>query len=86
MQTEKVMDRKRVAEVLHKILDVGAGLLEKKTWTQDDHARTKAMRAMGTHINASVTMIQQETAQQRMEIIVERMKQLGYEEPKGLKG
>ncbi len=42
----------------------------------------KVMKSMGTGINASVAMIQQETAKDRIELIRMRMQQLGYETPK----
>ena len=82
MEIEKVMDRKRIAENIHNILDAGANLLSKSKFTQDDHAKIKIIRTMGPTLNAAVIMVQQETAQQRMELIIERMKQLGYN-PKG---
>jgi hypothetical protein len=86
VQVEKVMDRKRLAESLHSILDAGSKLMTKKEFDATDHARVKAIRVMGSALSAAVTMVQQETAQQRMVIVVERMKQLGYQEPKALEG
>jgi hypothetical protein len=84
MDIEKVMDRKKVAHSIHEILDIGVGLLKKDKLNQDDHAKLKALRTMGSHVNAAVLMIQQETAQQRVAVIAERMKQLGYSLPKQL--
>ncbi len=84
MEILKVMDRKKVAESIHDILETGIDLLKKEKLTQDDHAKIKVMRTMGTHVNAAISMIQQETAQLRASIVIERMKQLGYAMPKQL--
>jgi hypothetical protein len=78
MEIQKVMDRAKVANSIHEILDTGVELLKKEKLTQDDHAKIKVIRTMGTHVNAAISMIQQETAQLRAAIVVERMKQLGY--------
>ena len=78
MEIQKVMDRQRVADSLHEILSSGVELLKKEKLTQDDHAKIKIMRTLGTHVNAAVMMVQQEIAQLRASIVVERMKQLGY--------
>ena len=83
---EKVMDRGKVATAIHSILENGVNLLKKKTLDKDDHSRIKLIRVMGSHVNAGVAMIQQETAQQRIALIQDRMKQLGYgSEPKQLR-
>jgi hypothetical protein len=84
METQKVMDRVKVASSINDILDSGIGLLKKDKLTQDDHAKIKVLRTMGSHINAAVAMVQQETAQQRVALVAERMKQLGYDLPKQL--
>lgn len=84
METQKVMDRVKVASSINEILDSGIGLLKKDKLTQDDHAKIKVLRTMGSHINAAVAMVQQETAQQRVALVAERMKQLGYDLPKQL--
>ena len=84
MDIERVMNRKKVADSIHSILDTGIELLGKEKFTQDDHAKMKVLRTMGTHVNAAISMVQQETAQQRIAIVVERMKQLGYSTPKEL--
>lgn len=80
-QVEKVMDRQKVADSIHSILDTGIDLLNKETFDSKDHTRIKVMRTLGTHVNGAVAMIQQETAQLRALIVSERLKQLGYEEP-----
>lgn len=84
MQIEKVIDRKKIAETISKILDTGIELLGKDKLNQDDHAKIKVIRTLGGHVNAGVSMIQQETAQMRVALVAERMKQLGYELPKQL--
>lgn len=75
---EKVMDRKKVADSIHSILDVGVELLKKEKLQTSDFGKIKVIRTIGTHVNAAVAMIQQETAQVRASLIAERMKQLGY--------
>lgn len=79
IEVEQVMDRKKVASAVHSILDAGVALLGKDKLEAPDFAKIKVIRTMGSHINAAVSMIQQETAQQRIAILAERMKQLGYE-------
>ncbi len=81
---EKVMDRAKIAESIHSILDVGVELLQKEKLGPSDFNKIKIFRTLGTHVNAAVTMVQQETAQQRAQIVIERMKQLGYGEPKSI--
>jgi len=81
---ERVMDRKKVADSLHTILDTGVELLKKNKLENTDFGKIKIIRTMGTHVNASVAMIQQETAQVRACLIAERMKQLGYGETRQL--
>lgn len=85
LKVQKVMDRDKVAESIHAILDAGIDLLGKKKLESTDHGKLKVMRTMGTHVNNAVFMVQQETAQQRCAIILERMKQLGFEEKKQIK-
>ena len=78
MNVQKVINRDKVAESIHSILDEGVKLIQKENLTQNDHAKLKVIRTMGGTINAAVSMIQQETAMIRASIVVERMKQLGY--------
>jgi len=85
MEIEKVMNRKKIAESIHGVLDEGISLLKKDRFEQSDHAKIKVLRTLGTHMNAAILMVQQETAQLRASIVLERMKQLGYETPKNLK-
>lgn len=75
---EKVMDRAKVAGALHSIIDTGVELLGKEDFKAKDHTKIKLLRNLGVHINSAVTMIQQETAQQRIALVANRMKQLGY--------
>ena len=84
----QVMDRKKVANAIHALLDKGVELLAKGDFEKGDFAHIKVMRTMSSNINASVMMIQQETAQQRNILIAERMKHLGYgiDEAKKIEG
>ena len=84
MEIEKVMDRKKIAQTISEVFDAGIKFLHKEKLSADDHAKLKAIRTMGTYVNAAVAMVQQETAQARVAIVAERMKQLGYSLPKQL--
>ena len=75
---EKVMDRKKVANSIHAVLDRGVDLINKDTLEQSDYGKIKTMRTLGSWINAAVAMIQQETAMVRASLVGERLKQLGY--------
>lgn len=78
LKVEKVMDRQKIAATIHSILDAGVELLQKDKLEQADYGKVKVLRTLGTHMNAAIAMVQQETAQLRAAIVVERMKQLGY--------
>jgi len=86
MKLEKVMDRQKIADTIHGGLDVGLEMLQKEKLEQQDFARLKVFRALGGFVNAATAMVQQETAQQRTLVVLERMKQLGYDTPKELEG
>jgi hypothetical protein len=83
VKVEKVMDRKEIADTVHAILRAGRTMLEKSSYDAADNMKLKILRNMGPTLNAAVSMVQQETAQQRLEMVVERMKQLGYGEGNG---
>ena len=78
INVEKVMDRQKVADAIHTSLDQGVDLLKQSKYGPTEHAKIKVLRTLGPAINAGVGMIQQETAQMRVAVVVERMKQLGY--------
>lgn len=75
---EKVMDRKKIASTLDSVFDVSIELLNKDKFEPTDHTKIKVIRTLGSHINSAVAMVQQETAMVRAAVVVERMKQLGY--------
>ena len=81
---ETVMDRKKVAEAVHAILATGVNLLSKEKMEAPDFGKLKVMRNMSSALSSAVLMVQQETAQQRLAVVIERMKQLGYDQPKQL--
>ena len=81
---EKVMNRQEIATAIHGFLAAGLKLMDKEKLTPDDHSKIKILRTMSSHVNSAVAMVQQETSQQRLVLVSERMKQLGYEEPKQL--
>ena len=83
-KVESVMDRKKVAEAVHSILDTGMNLLKKEKLEATDFGKLKIMRNMSPALSSAVMMIQQETAQQRLLALYERMRQLGYNETKQL--
>lgn len=75
-----VMDRKELAHNLHASIKVGVGLLTKKTKFQAaDYEKVKVMKSLSSFVNAGVAMIQQEAAQQRIELVKARMTNMGYE-------
>lgn len=84
MTSYAVVDKQGLADTIRKVLDAGLALLKKDKFESTDFAKMKVMKSMGTGINASVAMVQQETARDRIELIRMRMKQLGYETPKGI--
>lgn len=84
MKIEMVMDRKEVASALHQILRTGVELLQKEKLDSNDKDKIGVIRSMGATVGASVAMIQQETSQQKIALVAERMKQLGYDIPKQL--
>ena len=84
LQVTTVIDRNKVADSIHQILTTGIGLLKKQNLEAADFAKIKVIRTLGSHVNAAVIMVQQETAQQRIAVVLERMKQLGYEAPPAL--
>lgn len=75
---KNVMNREKIAETLNEVMTTGVELLKKEKFSQEDHTKLKVMRTLGPHINAAVGMVQQETAQARLQVVLERMKQLGY--------
>jgi len=78
IKVEKVMNRKKIADAIHGSIDAGLKLLDKEEVSREDMLRVNVMRALATNINAGVAMIQQETSQERLTLVQERMKQLGY--------
>ena len=78
-----VMDRKKIAGTIHTVCDAGMAMLKKKSFDSTDHVKLKVIRNMGSFVNSGVAMVQQETAQEKMVLIRDRMDQLGYnKEPK----
>ncbi len=84
MEVQKVMDRKKVADTLHTIMDTSVELLGKGELDRNDHAKIKVIRTTSGIVNAAVSMVQQETAQQRIAVVTSKLKELGYEVPKEL--
>ncbi len=74
----KTIDRDKINSDLQRVCDIGLELLEKDKLDNADFTKLKTMRAMSTFMNARVAMVQQESAQQRIELIKARMDQLGY--------
>ena len=85
INVEKVMDRPKIAETINAALDLGIELITKPKLEPEDKQKLKVLRSIGTYVSNGVFMVQQETAQQRVQVVLERMKQLGYvpdDEPK----
>ena len=86
IKIENVMDRQKVANTVHQILDTGMDLLKKSKLDSGDFHKIKLIRTLGPPLNAGVAMIQQETAAVRAALVAERMKQLGYSAPEAITG
>jgi hypothetical protein len=84
MEVVKVMDRQKVADTLHRMLDTGCDLLDRNEYHKEDFVKIKVLRTMSASLSSAVMMVQQETAQQRTSLVAEKMKQLGYGEPKAI--
>ncbi len=84
-----VIDRRELAQNLHTSIATGVKLLTKKgKFENSDFAKVKVMKTLSSFINAGVAMIQQESAQQRIELIKAKMFDMGYtiKNPKRLTG
>jgi len=79
---QMVMNRQEIADTLSTILKTGVSILNKDKIESQDSVKIKLIRNLGPALNAAVSMVQQETVQQRMVLITSRMKQLGYVVPK----
>ncbi len=86
IKIQNVMDRQKIADTVHQILDTGIGLLKKEKLETGDFHKIKLIRTLGPPLNAGVAMIQQETAAVRAALVAERMKQLGYSAPEAITG
>jgi hypothetical protein len=80
----KVMNRTKVADSIHAMLDAGITMLGKTELDKTDFGKIKVMRTVAPVLSSAVMMIQQETAQQRNALVARRMEQLGYGAPKEL--
>ncbi len=81
-----VMDRKKVANTIHTCLDAEMDLLKKGALDSDDKIKLKVLKTTSSHLNVAVSMIQQETMQQKVILLTERMKEINpkYTPPKSL--
>lgn len=82
IMVEKFVDRKKLVGQASDFLDNLAGMMNKNKLTQDDYGRLKIARTAAPMLRVLVDMAQQETMMVRASLIAERMKQLGYEQPK----
>jgi hypothetical protein len=73
------VNRSKLYEDLERVCTAGLGLLEKDSFEASDYNKLKSMKAMASFFNARVAIVQQENATERIELIRQRMKQLGYE-------
>ena len=79
---EKTINKEKVSDTIHTILDVGVGMLKKDALNRDDFSKMKVMKAMAPPLTAAIGMFQQENAQEKVALIRERMIQMGYDVPK----
>lgn len=78
-----LIDEDKIAGHIETILDEGVKILKKDdNLDQDDHARLKVIRTLGSHISNAVILVQQRTARERHEIVRQRIEQMKLE--KGL--
>jgi hypothetical protein len=75
IKTENYMDRQKIAGFLHSVLDFGHDLLGKEKFSDGDFQKVKLLKVMGTHVNASVGMCQEERAVQKHMLIQEKLRQ-----------
>ena len=74
------VNRQKLYTDLERVCEAGIELLEKDSFEASDYNKLKSMKAMASFFNARVAVVQQENATERIELIRQRMKQLGYEE------
>lgn len=74
------VNREGLYSDLERVCNAGIKLLEKDNFEASDFNKLKSMKAMSSFFNARIAILQQENATDRIELIKQRMKQLGYEE------
>ena len=80
IKVKEVMNQKKVADTIHSVLDAGVNLLTKKGEIgEEGHEKLKIIKTMASPINAAVNMVQQEMAAHKCNVVLERIKQLGYD-------
>ena len=82
---DKVIDKGRIAQNIHSLIEAGIDLLNKPVLSQDDMRKFKAMNTIYAGVKEAVKLVQQENVQVRAKLVQERMKNLGYftnDEPK----
>ncbi len=77
-----MIDKEKLVADLDSICDKGIELLEKDTFESIDFSKLKVMKVVAPFISAKVCLIQQENVVTRIQLVRDRMKQLGYDEPK----
>lgn len=78
-KVESVMDRSKVANTIHAILDSAVEMLQKGKLYKEDFDKMKLIRTTYPVINTGLGMIQQETAQQKILLVQQKFAELGYE-------
>ncbi len=78
--------KEKLIDDLDTITDSGIELLKKNTFEAPDFAKLKVMKAVAPFISAKVSLVQQENVVKRLELVRERMTQLGYNETKTITG
>lgn len=73
------VNREKLYGDLERVCNAGLNLLEKDDFKPGDFNKLKAIKAMSSYFNARVAVVQQENATERIELIRQRMQQLGYE-------
>lgn len=81
-----MIDRGKLVKDIDKVTDTCLEMLDKDKLEASDFSKLKIVKSMASFVNAKVAMVQQESAMERISLIKERMKQLGYETKPALMG
>lgn len=76
--SDVLLNKVELAKDIKILMSTGTALLEKDKLESSDYGKIKVIKTLGSIINSQVAIVQQETARERIQLIRERMTQLGY--------